>query len=126
MRHEAIELVCAPVCQDQAPPPHHSDVLGMSAYKKVLYIMEESGVSSHPDAGTPFRCHILIDVQLSSSCLAVVRQLSAKRRLSYHLCIECFSQLSFDLEAYTKSATAADFVYASESNESCEKHSTQR
>ena len=33
-----------------------------------------------------------------------------------------FSQLSFDSEMYTKSITAADFVNASESNESCEKH----
>ena len=41
-----------------------------------------------------------------------------KGRLSYHL-------FSFDSEVYTKSATA-DFVYTSESNESCEKHSTQR
>ena len=40
---------------------------------------------------------------------------------SYHLCVECFSQLSFDLEVYTKSADVADFVYTSESNESCEK-----
>ena len=45
---------------------------------------------------------------------------------SYHLCVKCFSQLSFDSEVYTKSATAADFVYTSETNESCEKHSTQR
>ena len=45
---------------------------------------------------------------------------------SYHLCVECFSQLSFDSEVYTKSATATDFVYTSESNVSCEKHSTQR
>ena len=52
--------------------------------------------------------------------------LSIKGRLSYHLCVKCFSQLSFDSEVYTKSATAADFVYISESNESCEKHSTQR
>ena len=43
-----------------------------------------------------------------------------KGRLSYHLCVECFSQLSFDSEA------VADFVYTSESNESCEKHSTER
>ena len=50
----------------------------------------------------------------------------AKANSSYHLCFECFSQLSFDSEVYTKSATAADFVYSSESNESCEKHSTQR
>ena len=35
----------------------------------------------------------------------------------------CFSQLSFVLEVYT---AFADFVYTSESNESCEKHSTQR
>ena len=34
--------------------------------------------------------------------------------------------LSFDSEMYTKSAAVADFVYTSESNESCEKHSTQR
>ena len=44
----------------------------------------------------------------------------------YHLCVECFSQLSFDSEMYTKSAAVADFVYTSESKESCEKHSTQR
>ena len=44
----------------------------------------------------------------------------------YHLCVKYFSQLSFDSEVYTKSTTAADFVYTSESNESCEKHSTQR
>ena len=49
-----------------------------------------------------------------------------KGRLSYHLCFECFSQLSFDSEVYKKSAAVADFVYTSESNESCEKHSTQR
>ena len=49
-----------------------------------------------------------------------------KGRLSYHLCVECFSKLSFDAEVYTKSAAVADFVYTSESNESCEKHSTQR
>ena len=52
--------------------------------------------------------------------------LNYKGRLSYHLCVECSSQLSFDSKVYTKSATAADFVYTSESNESCEKHSTQR
>ena len=51
---------------------------------------------------------------------------STKVSSSYHLCVECFSQLSFDSEVYTKSATAADFVYTSESNESCEKHSMQR
>ena len=44
---------------------------------------------------------------------------------SYHLCVECFSQLSFDSEM-TKSAAVADFVYTSESNESCVKHLTQR
>ena len=51
---------------------------------------------------------------------------SAKMTSSYHLCVECFSQLSFDSEMYTKSAAVADFVYTSESNESCEKHSTKR
>ena len=30
MRHEAIEMVCAHIRQDQAPPPHHRDVKGMS------------------------------------------------------------------------------------------------
>ena len=34
-----------------------------------------------------------------------------KGRLSYHLFVECFSQLSFDSEVHTKSATAAEFVY---------------
>ena len=33
---------------------------------------------------------------------------ASKGRLSYHLCVECFSQLSFDSEVYTKSATADD------------------
>ena len=51
---------------------------------------------------------------------------STKGRLFYRLRIDCFSQLSFDSEVYTKSATAADFVYTSESNESCEKHLTKR
>ena len=45
---------------------------------------------------------------------------------SYHLCVKCFSHLSFDSEMYIKSAAVADFVYTSESNERCEKHSTQR
>ena len=43
-----------------------------------------------------------------------LQNLNPKERLSYHLCVECFSQLSFDSEVYTKSATAADFVYISE------------
>jgi hypothetical protein len=30
---------------------------------------------------------------------------------TYHLCVECFSQLSFDSEMYTKSAAVAGFVY---------------
>ena len=40
-----------------------------------------------------------------------------KRRLSHHLCIECFSQLSFDSKVYTKSEAVADFVYTSDSND---------
>ena len=44
-----------------------------------------------------------------------------KVRLSHHLCVECFSQLSIDSEVYKKSAAVADFVYTSESNESCGK-----
>ena len=43
----------------------------------------------------------------------------------YPIIFEYFSQLSFDSEMYTKSETAADLVYISESNESWEKHSTQ-
>ena len=54
------------------------------------------------------------------------RLLHTKGRLPYHLCVECFSQLSFDSEVYTKSAKADDFVYTSKSNEGCEKHLTQR
>ena len=54
------------------------------------------------------------------------KPMKVKGWLSYHLFVECFSQLSFDSEVYTKSTTAADFVYTSETNESCEKHSTQR
>ena len=56
----------------------------------------------------------------------VQKKSSFKVSSSYHLCVECFSQLSFDSEVYTKSATATDFVYTSESNESCEKHLTER
>ena len=44
----------------------------------------------------------------------------------YPIIIECFSQLSFDSEVYTKTAAVADFVYTSKSNESCEKHLTKR
>ena len=42
----------------------------------------------------------------------LVLEFTSKVSSSYHLCIECFSQLSFDSEVYTKSATAADFVYS--------------
>ena len=48
------------------------------------------------------------------------------RKKNYHLWVESFSQLSFDSKVYTKSAAVADFVYTSETNESCEKHLTQR
>ena len=57
--------------------------------------------------------------------LEVIKTLS-KVSLSYNLCVECFSQLSFDSEVYKKSTAVADFVYNFESNKSCEKHSTQR
>ena len=53
-------------------------------------------------------------------------QIFPKGRLSYHLFVKYFSQLSFDSEMYTKSATATAFVYISESNESFEKYLTQR
>ena len=39
---------------------------------------------------------------------------NGKGRLSYHLCVECFSQLSFVSEMYTKSSAVADFVYISD------------
>ena len=44
------------------------------------------------------------------------REMVTKVSSSYHLCVECFSQLSFDSEMYTKSAAVANFVYTSESN----------
>ena len=77
-------------------------------------------------------CDIILRVNVKSewvifsNFVALSEYIDFKGRLSYHLCVECFSQLSFDLEVYTKSAAVADFVYTSESNESCEKHSTQR
>ena len=64
------------------------------------------------------------------------KKLKSNVSSSYHLCVEYFSQLSFDSEMYTKSAAVADcniiflenirLLYTSESNESWEKHSTQR
>ena len=60
---------------------------------------------------------IKVDINLCFSTACSCTKVSS----SYHLCVECFSQLSFDSEVYTKSVTAADFVYISESNESCEK-----
>ena len=72
----------------------------------------------------------IIQIKFSSVSMKIrIRfheSVSSKGRLFYHLFVKCFSQLSFDSEVYTKSATAADFVHTSESNESCEKHSTQR
>ena len=47
---------------------------------------------------------------------SVLLQFATKVSLSYHLCVECFSQLSFVSEMYTKSSAVADFVYTSESN----------
>ena len=42
-------------------------------------------------------------------------QVKGRLIISYHLFVECFSQLSFDSEVYIKSAVVADFVYTSES-----------
>ena len=39
MRHEAIEMVCAHVGQDRAPPPHHSDVLGVHVHYLIYDVM---------------------------------------------------------------------------------------
>ena len=36
MRHEAIEMVCAHVGQDQEPPPHRKGVLRVSAHNLSL------------------------------------------------------------------------------------------
>ena len=66
----------------------------------------------------------ILDIILAIA--GVLGHSTVKGRLFYHLCVECFSQLSFDSEVYTKSAAVTDFVYTSESNESCEKHSKQR
>ena len=42
----------------------------------------------------------------------IEKKYALKVSSSYHLCVECFSQLSFDSEVYTKSAAVADFVYS--------------
>ena len=47
MRHEAIERVCAQVGQDQAPPPNHSDALGMSAWLNII-ISPVANFGNHP------------------------------------------------------------------------------
>ena len=65
-------------------------------------------------------------IHMVSFSFCVFSRICTKVSSSYHLCVECFSQLSFDSEVYTKSTTTADFVYTSESNESREKHSMQR
>ena len=38
-----------------------------------------------------------------------IKMISTKVSSSYHLCVKCFSQLSFDSEMYTKS-TAVTFI----------------
>ena len=55
-----------------------------------------------------------------------IKMISTKVSSSYHLCVKCFSQVSFDSEMYTKSVAVADFVYISESNESWEKYDDDR
>ena len=67
-------------------------------------------------------CQKMLYFELTLGIISIESKVTS----SYHLRVECFSKLSFDSEVYTKSATAADFVYISESNESCEKHLTQR
>ena len=87
-----------------------------------------------------FQIYTIVDDQkkiflyyfILETCLSIARSYNEKKvydpklSSSYHLSVECFSQLSFDSEVYTKSAAVADFVYTSESNKSCEKQSTQR
>ena len=65
----------------------------------------------------------IFDVQKCNVHQKILRSYSI---LILNLCVECFSQLSFDSEMYTKLAAVADFVYTSESNESCVKYLTQR
>ena len=72
-----------------------------------------------------FKIEIKILHIMVLQCYVILR-LMTKGRLSYHLCVKCFSKLSSDSEVYIKSAAVADFVYTSESKESCEKHLTQR
>ena len=91
---------------------------GISQLLRSEFCPESSGFSA-PSADKNFVCPSRILIVGSDYCFVKVSS-------SYHLCVECFSQLSFDSEMYTKSAADANFVYTSESNESCEKHSTQR
>ena len=70
--------------------------------------------------------HLDCRIDFYYSALYYISLLKDKVSSSYHFCVEYFSQLSFDSEMYTKSATAAEIVYISESNESWEKYSTQR
>ena len=48
------------------------------------------------------------DQETDSTVLTLI--VTVKGRLSYHLCVECFSQLSFDSEVYTKSAAKDDMM----------------
>ena len=72
----------------------------------------------------------LAPLKLCTGCLILkcVKVNGSEGKVSsfYHLCVKYFSQFSFDSELYTKSAAVADFVYISEPNERCEKHSTKR
>ena len=58
---------------------------------------------------------------IANKQVSIFLKTATKGRFSYYLCVEYFFQLSFDSEVNTKSATAADFVYISESTESWEK-----
>ena len=84
------------------------DRTGIKIYEVCMYQSKDSKVQPY--------------VVIVLSCSKKTTKVSS----SYHLSVEWFSQLSFDSEVYTKSAAVADFVYTSELNESCEKHSTQR
>ena len=57
--------------------------------------------------------HVTGDSSLAKNKITVVTNwatdnMTTSLKGGYHLCVECFSQLSFDLEVYTKSAAVAD------------------
>ena len=79
------------ISQKETPRASHGGILGISHY-----IIGGQGKKQ---------------TEFPSVTSLMVHTLFLKVSSSYHLCVECFSQLSFDSEVYTKSAAVSDFVY---------------